>query len=156
MSYKIADDLYDTENELLSTCSKYVDVQEKYDFYKQPENYQQNTNQIKKNTNLQNPRVWGPGLWLTLHVGSLNYPLKASQIVVERMKNFILGLPYILPCNTCSEHSNTYILSRECNLETICSGRNTLFKFFVDLHNYVNKKLNKPIITLEEAYHIYT
>jgi hypothetical protein len=48
----------------------------------------------KQYTNAQDPEVWGAAFWFSIHNGCVTYPLKASKIVAERMKGFILGLPY--------------------------------------------------------------
>jgi hypothetical protein len=40
-------------------------------------------------------------------------------------------------------------------MDDIVSGRENLFKFFWEFHNYVNKRYNKPQITLEEAKSMY-
>lgn len=105
---------------------------------------------------LTDPSVFGPPLWFTLHNGTNNYPEKASKITIERMKGFILGLPYILPCENCMEHARAYITSKYSELDDICSGKQKLFRFFVDMHNYVNKRYNKPVLSYEEAEKIYT
>lgn len=108
-----------------------------------------------KNENIINPIVWGPSFWFSLHNGSLSYPIDASNIVAEKMKGFILGIPYMLPCKKCSHHAITYIEENYNNLNKICSGRNSLFKFYVDFHNFVNKRLGKPEMSLKEAEILY-
>lgn len=106
--------------------------------------------------NKDNPNYWGPKYWETLHIGSLHYPEVASPVFVEGMKGYILGLPYILPCDTCKNHAVDYIMKYKAQLNEICSGRDNLFKFFVDFHNYVNVKHNKAIVSYEEAKKLYS
>jgi hypothetical protein len=72
------------------------------------------------------------------------------------MKNIILGIPVLLPCENCKEHSTAYIESRLNELDDIVSTRDKLFNFFVDFHNYVNKRYGKKIFTYEEARKLYT
>ena len=43
------------------------------------------------------PEVWGPSFWLVLHISSLMYPANPSPNYKNRMKNFILGIPIMLP-----------------------------------------------------------
>ena len=88
---------------------------------------------------------------MVLHSGSANYPEKASPIAKNRMKLFILGLPYILPCNNCFEHALDYIEKNKGNLDQICEGKESLFEFFNSFHNEVNKRLNKPVCSLKKA-----
>jgi len=71
------------------------------------------------------------------------------------MKNFILGIPVMLPCIKCREHATAFIESHKDQLEYICRGKDSLFKFFVDFHNQVNVRNNKPVMTYEDAYKLY-
>jgi hypothetical protein len=103
----------------------------------------------------RSPEVWGPHFWFTLHNGALNYPSLANPLCIERMKNFILGIPVMIPCETCKEHATGYIEQHKEYLDYTCSGREKLFKFFVDFHNIVNVRLNKPEMSLDDAYRLY-
>lgn len=97
------------------------------------------------------PDVFGPAFWFTLHNGSSRYPIEASPFQAEKMKGFIRGIPVMLPCEKCSEHAQTYIESKDNELDSIVSGRENLFKFFWEFHNFVNRRYNKTEISLEEA-----
>lgn len=107
----------------------------------------------KGNSNLNDPLVWGSTYWFTFHTGATNYPMNPSKIVQERMKGFIRGIPYIIPCEKCSNHALNFI--EKSNLDTVCKNKETLFKFFVDFHNEVNQRLGKPTMTLEQAKEKY-
>jgi hypothetical protein len=102
------------------------------------------------------PEVWGPSLWFSLHNGCMSYPIKASKIVSDKMKGFVMGLPYIIPCADCSEHARAHIEFNYNKLDNICSGRDNLFEFFCNMHNYVNKRFGKPVLSVEEAKKIYS
>ena len=103
-----------------------------------------------------NPNVFGPPLWFSLHNASVYYPANASPLHAERMKNIILGIPVLLPCDTCKEHATNYIEEKKHLLSDICKTQETLFEFFVDFHNYVNERLGKPIVSYNEAKRLYT
>lgn len=102
-----------------------------------------------------NPLIWGPPFWYTIHNGVYHYPEHAGPLHIERMKNFILAIPIMLPCTTCKEHATAFIDKHRKKLDTICSGKDLLFKFFVDFHNQVNKRYGKPELSYDEAYNIY-
>lgn len=122
------------------------------DFYNQErENFELPSTKV----NTTDPKLWGPSFWFSLHNGCLSYPQQASDIIATRMKGFIMGLPYILPCTNCSEHARVFVEMHYDELEDICSSRDKLFCFFVDFHNQVNKRYNKPILTCEEAKKLY-
>ena len=105
---------------------------------------------------MSSPPVFGPPLWLTMHNASIHYPVHPSPLVIERMKNFILAIPVLIPCETCKEHANAYIEENFSKLDEVCSGRMKLFNFFVDFHNYVNIRLNKPVMSYEDAFKLYS
>ena len=100
------------------------------------------------------PDVWGPLFWFSLHNGALRYPKDPSNIWKERMKNYIFGIPVMVPCEKCSIHASAYIES-QTDIDTVVTSREKLFEFFWKFHNFVNKKLGKKEISLEEAYSIY-
>jgi len=102
-----------------------------------------------------NPSVWGPPFWFTLHNGALNYPSLANPLYIERMKNFILGIPVMIPCHTCKDHAISFIEYHKDQLDYICASRDKLFKFFVDFHNQVNVRYKKPEMSYSDAYKLY-
>lgn len=110
---------------------------------------------VVKNVNSSDPEVWGPSFWFSLHNGALKYPINPSPIWKERMKHFIIGIPVMLPCEKCSHHASSYIESQYKNLDDIVKNKDNLFTFFCNFHNIVNERLNKPQITIEEAYKLY-
>jgi hypothetical protein len=116
---------------------------------KQELNYQE----VSKNTN--NPKVWGPQLWFSFHNGATKYSNNPSPIIKNNMKNFILGIPVIIPCEKCREHANQFIESNYNNLDNIVSSRENLFKFFFDFHNNANIKTNKPEMSYEQVKKLY-
>ena len=102
-----------------------------------------------------NPLIWGPSFWFTLHNGSLRYALKPSPILKERMKQFVLNIPIMIPCEKCADHAQFYIESHYDKIDEIVSSKSNLFEFFWKFHNEVNSRLNKQQITLQKAYDIY-
>lgn len=114
-------------------------------------------NMVSSNsTNMADPKVWGPPFWFTLHVSAAHYPLEASPVVRERMKNRILAIPYEIPCAVCRPHAIDFVEKNRNNLDHIVSGRHSLGKFYVDFHNKVNERYGKPKWTYEQAYAKYS
>ena len=101
------------------------------------------------------PEVFGPPMWFTLHNGAAKYPVKPSPVTKQRMMYFIMGIPVMIPCQNCREHATAYIEKNIDRLDEICDNKTSLFNFFVDFHNYVNKRYGKKIWTYEEAYKLY-
>jgi hypothetical protein len=102
------------------------------------------------------PEVWGPAFWYTIHKSALNYPVAPTNIVKFHMKNFIYSIPYLLPCEKCQEHARNFIESHSDTIDSIISTRQSLFNFFVDLHNQVNQRNGKRIMSYEHAWDLYT
>lgn len=107
-------------------------------------------------SSVSDPKVFGPAYWFTYHTAAANYPVEPSAIYREKMKGYILGIPYTLPCEACADHATSYIESIKHNLDNIISSRDKLFNFFVDFHNYVNARYGKPIMSYQDARKIYT
>lgn len=86
--------------------------------------------------------VWGPPMWHYLHTMSFNYPVNPSNKDKKYYKEFILNLKNVLPCGKCREN-----LKR--NLKTlpitnrVMKNRHTFSKYVFDLHELINKMLNK-------------
>jgi len=102
------------------------------------------------------PKIWGPAFWFSLHVSAAHYPEEPSQIVRERMKQRIMAIPYEVPCAICRPHASAFIESYRDKLDQVVSNKHELGKFYVDFHNKVNKRYNKPEWTYEQAYKVYS
>jgi len=96
------------------------------------------------------PAIWGPPAWKFLHLLTLNYPNSPSFEDKYKYKEFIIALQRILPCYTCSQHFEKKI--KETNFNDILKSRESLFEWFVDVHNDVNKQNNKKQWSYMEVY----
>lgn len=132
-NYKLANDLINKDNS--KTKIKY----EKKDY-----------------VNTKEPHVFGPPIWFTIHISAAHYPLDPSIICKEHAIMFIRSIPYILPCHQCFLHAQEYIsrFSKD-ELLKIVSTRKSYFEWGVYFHNFVNKRLNKKILSVKDAYNIY-
>lgn len=120
------------------------------------ENTLKMTYKTDRYVNSANPEVWGPAFWFSLHNGALRYPIQASPTWKERMKHFILGIPVMVPCEKCSDHATAHLEANYYRLDEIVSTRSKLFEFFWEFHNFVNERLNKPKMSLDDAYKMYS
>ena len=109
---------------------------------------------VSTNTEMShNPNVFGPAFWFTLHNASTAYPDTPTETLKTGMKTLIENLPLIVPCATCREHFYNYITMS--NLFFVVESKETLFEFFVNAHNYVNSRIFKSTMTIEEAKQLY-
>ena len=86
--------------------------------------------------------IWGPSLWNSLHLITLNYPEKPSYAVRKQYYDFFNNLRYIIPCIYCRKNYIEHL--NEIPLEPHLDSRQLLVKWLIDIHNLVNKTLNKP------------
>lgn len=96
------------------------------------------------------PQLWGPCGWKFLHYISLGYPKNPSLDQKRYYREFIQSLPYILPCRSCREHFHKTL---KCyDITKVINSRKEMFEFFVDAHNQVNRKNNKPVYSYQKVY----
>ena len=96
------------------------------------------------------PAVWGEGVWLFLHLGSLTAPDVFSPLEAQKYWSFIEGLPYMMPCQICANHAKDYVDDARADKDKICRTRESLLNFFLDFHNSVNLRTGKPPITMDQ------
>jgi len=101
------------------------------------------------------PTKWGPHLWAYLHYSAMNYPTHPSKEQREAMKKWLCCLSATIPCKNCSTHYSKYIEKSKPRLDEICGSKDKLFNFLVDIHNKVNQRNGKRVVSYEEAREIY-
>ena len=99
------------------------------------------------------PSVWGPFFWHTIHIVALGYPKNPTYTDKKCAKEFYESLAYLLPCNICRQHYKDHLIKNP--LTPFLDSRTDLIKWTVDIHNAVNKMLEKPEWTLEEVLAYY-
>ena len=93
------------------------------------------------------PSIWGPPTWHLIHQLAYNYDEKLK----EHYKLFFEHFKYLIPCINC-RHSfinnlNTYPLN--------LNNRESFIKWTILIHNIVNKKLRKRLMSIKLANEIY-
>ena len=85
------------------------------------------------------PTKWGPHFWMTLHIaciGCQDY---------KALSEFVEGYMYIIPCLSCRQHFEQVLVDNPVP-ET-----GDFFKWSVDVHNIVNRRIGKPEFSYEDA-----
>jgi hypothetical protein len=90
---------------------------------------------------------WGPYLWGFIHSITI-IDFENNEMYNNNVKNILKELRECLPCPKCKDTYKKY-LDRLDGLDLTKSM--VLFYWSVDLHNEVNKKLNKPEWSYEMA-----
>jgi len=99
--------------------------------------------------------VWGPSMWHFLHVMSFNYPEKPTKKEKKKYRKFIISLQDVLPCKYCRENLKKNF-SQVCMNDECFRDREAFSRFIFNLHNKINKMLNKKYkLTYEETRDCY-
>ena len=86
--------------------------------------------------------VWGPAMWHYLHTMSFNYPVNPTPEDKKNYREFILNLRNVLPCKYCRINLKNNLKKKPLQMCDMAS-RNTFSRYIYDLHETVNKMLNK-------------
>lgn len=86
--------------------------------------------------------VWGPAMWHYLHIMSFNYPVNPTSSDKKHYKNFIYNLQYVLPCKYCRINLTNNFKKKPLQMCDM-KNRETFSKYIYELHETVNKMLNK-------------
>ena len=87
-------------------------------------------------------KIWGPSLWHFLHVMSFNYPVNPSKEDKENYRKFLCNLRHVLPCGKCRKNLKKNFKSLPPK-RSIFKNRNSFSRYIYNLHEQVNKMLNK-------------
>ena len=99
------------------------------------------------------PKIWGPKLWFVIHTLALNYPENPTYEEKRIHEDFFNNLVYLIPCHKCRTHYRTHI--SKYPIINYLDNSDNLFKYTVQIHNEVNKTLNKNIYSYEDAVKFY-
>ena len=95
----------------------------------------------------ENPSTWGRSTWKLLHCISMTYPKNPTESDKKKYKSFLNQLRHVLPCKICRNSYSAWIRDHPPDLRS----RAKIVGWVIDLHNYVNKRLGKPILKKREA-----
>lgn len=82
-----------------------------------------------------NPIIWGPSTWYVIHILGYTY----NEDNIDQYKRFFDIFKKLIPCQHCKKDYNNYIELIPIDL----SNKKNFIKWTSNLHNYVNRKLNK-------------
>jgi hypothetical protein len=99
------------------------------------------------------PTTWGPFFWHTMHLVALGYPVEPTYAEKQAAKQFYESFTQLIPCPICKVHYTDNL--KEMPITPSLDSRKDLFRWTVDMHNKVNKQLNKPEYTEQQAITYY-
>ena len=87
-------------------------------------------------------KIWGPLVWTALHTISFNYPVNPTVEDKKNYKDFIYSLRYVLPCKYCRINLTKNLKQKPLSMCHM-KNRETFSRYIYELHELVNKMLNK-------------
>ncbi len=112
-----------------------------------------NNEDIPHHNSISDPKVFGPGLWYSIHTSSINL---SENCFMDYIRMTVLNIP----CMTCRQHATQYL--KDNPIEDFKGIKNSdgeligMFKWTWTFHNAVNKRLDKPQVDWNTAYNMYT
>ena len=86
--------------------------------------------------------VWGPSQWHFLHTMSFNYPVEPTPQDKKHYLDYIYSLRYTLPCGKCRANLHKNLKKLPLKMSHM-ESRDTFSRYVYDLHELINKMLNK-------------
>lgn len=96
-----------------------------------------------------NQNIWGEYVWIGGHLMTVNYPYKPSDEDKYGAVMYFTSLKYMLPCEVCKKNYKQKL--NEKPIKDHVNSRLELFKWWVDVHNMVNRCLGKKEWNYEKA-----
>lgn len=101
-----------------------------------------------------NPEVWGPPYWFFLHTIALTYPHYPNANTKKIYYNFFRNFSLFIPVEAIAKEYEHTIL-HVCPIVPYLDDRKSLVKWILFLHNHINKKLEKPTLSMNEFLYQY-
>lgn len=100
---------------------------------------------------------WGPAAWTFLHSVGFAYPENPSKEKRRQTMTFFSSLPDVLPCDSCAEHFRDIIDETKSggNWRRTFSSRDSLAEWLHTVHNRVNQRTGKPILSFNSVTRTY-
>jgi hypothetical protein len=96
-------------------------------------------------------QLWGNSTWYIFH--TLAEKLKPDcESEIQTILYHFKQVSFNLPCQDCAKHATD--MMHNAKLDKV-KTRDDLKQFFLEFHNVVNKKLNKPIFSRDECDKLY-
>ena len=96
---------------------------------------------------------WGPTYWNYIHMVSLHYSNHPTKQEMDNNFNLVQNFMNTLPCDKCKKEIKKLVTNKDLQLSL--ENRDKFVKYFWNIHNSVNKRLNKRRISLKEFYKLY-
>jgi hypothetical protein len=94
------------------------------------------------------PKIWGPNYWFFLHTLAMTYPIHPNAVTKKKYYEFIQNLPLFIPVEKISKEFE--ILINKYPITPYLDNRNSFVKWMHFIHNKINTKIEKPVLTFND------
>jgi hypothetical protein len=101
-------------------------------------------------SSISDPKKIGPGSWGVIHSLARKHTTKEGQEFVKRVIEDII---ISFPCLECRSHAMEYLARNPIQIDNY---EFTVFIWTVDFHNFVNKRLFKDYLDVQDALKIWS
>jgi hypothetical protein len=100
-------------------------------------------------TNLD-PKIWGPHYWFFLHTIAMSYPIHPNAVTKKKYYDFVQNIPLFIPVESMAGEFSQ--LLDQYPVQPYLDNRESFIRWMWFIHNKINKKLEKPQISLNDFY----
>lgn len=100
-------------------------------------------------TNLD-PNIWGPHYWFFLHTIAMTYPIHPNAVTKKKYYDFVQNIPLFIPVESMAGEFSK--LLDQYPVQPYLDNRESFIRWLWFIHNKINKKLEKPQISLNDFY----
>jgi hypothetical protein len=122
-----------------------------YNIDKNCKSCKKNLNSKKKFIEYKNENM--TQIWNILHELSFVYLIKPSD-EAKKLVYLLLNVELVkIPCDICKMHYTKHI--KKTNFEKVYNTKMSFIRWLIDLHNRINERNHKPILSYEEVFKLY-
>ena len=99
------------------------------------------------------PNIWGPHYWFFLFTLAMSYPDHVTAVTKRKYYDFIQNLPLFIPNPKIGNKFSS--LLDKYPVSPYLDNRESFVRWIFFIHNKINKILNKPELTFQEAIQKY-
>ena len=96
------------------------------------------------------PSIWGPHYWFMLHTMAFNYPHHPTSIQKKIYHRFIHNLHEFIPNRSMANTFQRLLI--ENPVTPYLDNRSNFIQWMHHMHNLVNKRLERPTMSLADHY----
>lgn len=96
------------------------------------------------------PKIWGPHYWFFLHTIAMSYPVYPNAVTKKKYYDFVQNIPLFIPVESMAGEFSK--LLDQYPVQPYLDNKESFIRWMWFIHNKINKKLEKPQISLNDFY----